>query len=691
MALVTPEFNAKYRQQSAAYGAGAHVSMRAEIRRGRFNRRYAPWPGPPVAAVIAGTEGKGNPWQAFWEETTSWVDLPNVLSFDLQQQLDNNGIQVVTLEVENILEREQGSGATLFRTIERGALAPYRGYSAPGFPGWDPAMQNEWFDMLARNSQITVYQALDDEEVKVFTGLIDDIDMTSRPDRITITLRDFGQVFTDQRMFGNVKNPYLRDPVTFADRLSADDRSKVGYGATASDQDSSGKYKPAYVLDLNKSTFWRSRSYNAYNATTWVQIRVPEGRYASFYVDPKYAGMKMYVCFFAKPRTDGEPCRFGGEDVGNTWIDGGGVGDDVPGDNGGNHFVRVIENVSSDARYYEFGDGAPEIECGPGSILRLAFRDLIPINEGSQPAGEPDEGLDYRAGVNRLVAIKRQMKKEAVEKRWVLVDDAADVIRVICRWAGFKEWSIENTGVRLKRPVVFNRGDFLMDCMRKIAEAANYVFFMDDPSPDPDSIGIPTFRNPAVLYDYTPYVEFKDTELLTAISVKITDEPLAYVIRVRGRIATGDETAGTGFLIGGNSERRVKYTFYPPWSGPTHFPGGEDRLAGILKHVVHQDVKFTSEEDCKWACWYIALQEALASVTGTIEVPAHPALVLDQLVTVRDVGTGMRSRLWVAQRGVHFQAGEQATWKMTLSGTWVDTPDVVQMKNLINANVRQAS
>jgi hypothetical protein len=163
------------------------------------------------------------------------------------------------------------------------------------------------------------------------------------------------------------------------------------------------------------------------------------------------------------------------------------------------------------------------------------------------------------------------------------------------------------------------------------------------------------------------------------------------VIRVRGRVANDDETEGTGYLIGGGGERRVKYTFYPPWSGPVHFPGGLDRTAGILKHVVHQDPKLTSEEDCKWGAWYIALQEALASVTGTIEVPAHPALVLDQLVTVRDVGTGMRSRLWCAQRSVRFQSGEQASWKMTLSGTWVDTPDVIAMKNLINSNVRQAT
>jgi hypothetical protein len=123
--------------------------------------------------------------------------------------------------IANVLHREQGAtSADIFRTIERGALAPFRGYATPGLVGWDPGMQNEWFDVLARNAQITLYQSIDGEECKTFTGLIDDIDMEANPATITLTVRDFGQVLTDQRLFGWVKDPYVRDPVTFADRRS---------------------------------------------------------------------------------------------------------------------------------------------------------------------------------------------------------------------------------------------------------------------------------------------------------------------------------------------------------------------------------------------------------------------------------------------------------------------------------------
>lgn len=674
MALVSPTFVQNWLEQSSRYGAGAAVGMRAQVRRGRFNRRHAPWVGNDVNAIIAGGNNSA-PWQAFWEETTAWVDLPNVLSCSIDQNLSNNGIAVATIEIENILPREHGTtSADIFRTIERGALAPFRGYSSPGVVGWDPALQNEWFDVLARNSQLVLYQSINGEECKTFTGLIDDIDLNANPDTITLSVRDFGQVLTDQRLFGNVKDPYLRDPVTFADRRQASNYKKVGYDAVASDEDNTGGYPPSAVLDTDLSTFWRSRIYSTADGTTYIQIRLPQGRYTSFYLHPAYDGLEMYVSLFAKDRTDGQSCTFDGAPVGSVWVDGAG-GDTVPGANGGVHYVHHVQNAGNQGRYFRLGDSGPAFECGPGSILRLSFRSL---------RLQPDAD-DYRAGVRRLVASQQQITQTAIQNRWVLVDDASDVVRVLLRWAGFKEWDVQDTGVRLKRPVVFNRGMFLMDAINKVAEASQYIFLMDDPSPAAGSIGIPVFRKPTVVTDAQPYFEFADDNLLTGVRVKFTEEPLSYVIRVRGRIAKDDEPGG--FLIGGGSERRVKFTFYPPWSGH----GGDDRTAGILKHVVHVDNVLTSTQDCMFACYYIALQEALASCTGTVEIPAFPGITPDMLVAVRDISTGMRSRFWVAQRATEFRAGEQATWKETLTGTWVDTPDVTAMKAIINAAVRNES
>lgn len=645
------------------------------IRTGRFNRREEEWSGDVVNARIAGFGVGGTPWQAFWEELSAYVEVPGVQSVRLEQDFQNNGITVATIEIENILYRESGAGDTLLHTVERGGLAPFRGYAPANRPGWSPSLQNEWYEVLARNAQITVWQGYDGEEVKTFTGLIDDVDLTSSPDRITLTCRDFGQILTDQRMFGHVKNPFVRDPVTFVDRLTADKVKLVGYGASASDQDTSKKYPPSHVSDLKNASYWRSRIYNVPGATTWVQIRLPQGRYASFFLNPKWAGHEVYVSLYAKERTDGRPIMWNGAPTGQGWVDHG-LGD-VPGENGGIPYVRKIENMSEVGAYYDFGAGLPEFECGPGSILRISFRELAPV-EGTWMGISEETTVGYRAGVQRLAARKRELSAEAKEKRWILVDDASDVVKVILRWAGFKEWDVEKTGVRLKRPVVFNRGDFLMECIRKMAEAVNYVFYINDPSDADLSLGIPVFRQPRVLTEDAPRLAARDKDLLTGIRVKITDEPLAYVIRVRGRLATEEETEGTGYLIGGGSERRVKYTFYPPWAREGN------RLAGLLKHVVHQDNKLTTEEDCKFGCFYIALQEALESITGSVEIPATPVAELDSFAAIEDLGTGTFSRLWIASRSSEFLDGETRQWTQSLGGTWVDTPDVIAMKDIIN-------
>jgi hypothetical protein len=661
-------------QSSETLNQPPRPTCTVKLRGGRFNRRYAAWTGDRPDAIIAGGNN-ANPWQAFWEPAGDYVEMPGVLRVMRDQAFENNGLTVLTLDMENIGYPEQGVGSNAFHMIERGWYAPYRGYNPPDRPGWDPTLQNDWYLKLAKNAQITVWEGYDGEEAKCFTGLIDDIDLTSHPDRITITARDFGQVFTDQRMFGNVKDPYLRDPVTFVDRRTAEKLRKVGYDAKAASQDISGQYPPHHVLDSNKSTYWRSRKYSSADATDWIQIRVPQGRYQTFYLWPRYAGMRAYFSLYAKPRSDGKPSTFGGSPVSEGWV--GGIGT-VPGAEGGVPYVKELGNLANQGHYHTLGEGAPAFECGAGSIIRVSFRDLAQVDALDNPPGEPVTAA-HRAGVTRMVAIKRSLSSEALKKRWVLVDDVADAVKVIFRWAGFKEWDVESTGVRLKRPVVFNRGDFLVDAINKLAESTNYVVFMNDPTPADDSIGVPTFRQSRVITEDPARAAIDDKNLLTGIRVKISDEPLSYSIRVRGRAAEEDE-AGAGFLIGGGDIRRVKFTFYPPWSGH----GGSDQLAGILKHVVHQDPKLTSTEDCQFACYYIALAEALKEVTGTAELPGFPAIELDSFIQVRDVGTGMWTRLWVAHRTSTYEAtGKKRSYKATASGTWVDTPNVIAMKGVI--------
>lgn len=656
-------------------------TLTAEIRQGRFFRRYDEWDGDPIGGRIAGGNN-AEPWQAFWTPSTAYIELPNVLSFKKGKDFANNGIAIGTIELENIVYEEQGAGDTLVHLLKRGALSPYRGYSAPDRPMWPAGYQDAtWYRYLERNAQITIHEGYDGEEAKTWTGLIDDIDLTSTPDRITITARDFGQALSDQEMFGHNHDPMIREPVTFIDKRQAEKLVKVGYAAEGGTE--AAHHPPSYVLDLDGATHWRSRTYNTPDATDFIQIRVPLGRYETFYLWPKDEGMEAYISVYVKPRADGKPNKWGDDELpDNGWVDmAGGVGGAplVPGDLGGVPYVKLLPYLDNKGHYHVLPQA---LECGKGSIIRVSFRNLAPQRQGDMPPGEP-EPLPYAARVTRMVAMKRNISKEAKEKHQVLVDDVSDAIRFILRWAGFKEWEIENTGVRLKKPVVIGRDSSLMDAINTFKEAVNFVFFMGDPTDDNLSIGVPIFRAPRVVTDDEPIAEVKDIDLLTGIRLKISDAPLAYVIRMRGRAVKADEpTAGTGFLFGGGDVRRVKFTYYPPWARDNN------RLAGILKHVLHQDNKFETTEDCEFACYYTALQEALESVTGTIEAPGWPGFDLDRFVMVNDLGTGLRTRLWISNIESEIRSGERASYKVTLSGSWVDTPDVVAMKAVINERVR---
>lgn len=678
MAQPSDALTANWRRQ-ASTGVG-QPALTATIRLGRFYRRYASWAGPPINGRIAGGNN-ARPWQAFWTPATGAVEMPNILSFTKEKDFSNNGIAIGTIEFENIHIVEEGVDTTLVHLMQRGAFAPYRGYHAPGRPGWPAGSKNLWYRILDRNAQITIWEGYGEETVKTWTGLIDDVDLTSKPDRITVTARDFGQVLSDQDMFGWNHDPMIREPITFIDKRQGENLQKVGYDPKAAT--ANVNHPASYVLDLDHDTWWRSRTYNTPHATDWIQIRVPLGRYETFYLWPKDGGMSCYISVFVKPRADGKRNRWGDMALpDNGWVDLG-LGD-VPGDAGGIPFVKFLPTLDRKGHYHTFtrDSNSLALECGRGSIIRCSFRNLQEQRPGEAPPGEY-ERLPYAARVIRMVAMKRNLKKAAKEKHMVLVDDVSDAVRFLLRWSGFKEWEVENSGVKLAKKVVISRDMKIIDAINLFKESVDFVFFMKDPSAADLSIGIPVFRQARVVTEDEPVTHVTEKDLLTGIRVKITDEPLAYVIRMRGR-PTKRKGPGTGFRFGGGDVRRVKYTYYPPWSRAAF--GG--RLAGIAKHVLHQDNKFATSEDCQFACYYVALHEALESITGTIEVPGWPGFELDDMVMVSDTGTGIRSRLWVSNFNTVHERGEQASYKVTLSGAWVDTPDVIAIKKAINALVR---
>jgi hypothetical protein len=284
-------------------------------------------------------------------------------------------------------------------------------------------------------------------------------------------------------------------------------------------------------------------------------------------------------------------------------------------------------------------------------------------------------GGNYRAGITRLQARHRERTVNLKETRIVLVDDVSDMVKVCLRWAGFTEWEVETTGVRLKGRAVFNRSSFLIDPITKATEQTGFVFYVGDPS-DSDSRGVPVFRkNRALLEPPAELLEVRDSDLLTGIKVQISEEPLAWNIRVRGK-----ETSNKKYVqaVGGDTTRRIMAYYKPPWTRA-------GRMAGVLKHVTHTYPELKTFDECLFAAYLIALGEALQAVTGVVQIPGNPGLNLDDQIGVLDTATGMNTRMWISNRTSTFHLGEQASWVMTVGGSFIDTPDITVLVREIDS------
>lgn len=670
------------RWSSGLHLGAAKPELRVEVRQGRFNRRRAPWNDGvyPVDATI-GDSDPTIPWQAFWEPTTEYVEVPGVLNVELAKNFDQRGLSTAVISVENIsyqpVTSEDDEGG-VFHNIYRGWLSPLRGYVADGRTpltdehGDEITDTNEWFEVLNRNYQITVHEGYGDQMVKTFTGLIDDVDLTSHPDSININARCFGQALTDQEMFGWNIDKDLRDPVTFIDRDDADKIKKGGYDPSSSSHQTN--HDSDLVIDGDSDTYWASNNHTGAGNTEWVEIKLAQGRYKDFFLGTKWANMDIYISIFATQPGEGEfPTRDGVVQAANDWIDTG-LGT-VPGGFGGIPYVRLIDVANSATTQIrkldieDFAEGS-EFVVGPGSKLRISFRNLHDTGGGV-----------YRAGVRSLYSRKRTLVPEAVEQKWVLVGDVSDMVKVLLRWAGFKDWEVESSGVTLNKRFLANRGMKYMDVIDKIKDSLGYEFFIGDPVTEDDrSIGIPVFRKSLVLVDEDdapPVITVTHEDLLTAIDSKSTDEPLAYIIRARGREAKNGNT------LGGDTTRRIMATYRPPWSGLG--------LAGLIKHVIHTNYLYKTADDVKFAAWFIALQEALESVAIGGEIPAYPGIDLDDIIVLKDLGTGLTTRLQIRERRSTFHAGEETSWVMSFAGALIDVPDIQTIVAQVNAAVRDGS
>lgn len=685
------------RWTTGQYVGGAAPELVVYVRKGVITHRYEPWHGEHVKALIKGHIYR--PYQGFWQPTSDWKVVPNALSAEVNQSFDENGLRQLSLDVENIYYETKTGIAGLFRAIRRGWLSPYRGnttgYATPVDPQTGEKLtKNDWFEYLAADRQIMVLAGYGaDGLVPVFTGLIDSLDLTSKPDRLTITARDFGQFLVDQKAFGRNKDPSVRDPIVFADRKDSFKEKPVAAGVRASS--SSPDHSAHKAIDgdgkgQDRKTYWLSAAALRPDNTEWIEIHLPEGQYEDFFIECPFANMECYVSLYATKLKHkrivgdkGQPGAFksdmpgiDGHLIDTGWVAGddaiGIVPDDPDGDDGGHHYVKLFHTIKGNRKV-----SLPfKLHSGDGTRLRLSFRNLHKMRP-SHEERRRHSGVDYvyKTGLKRFAAYKEHVEKVASKDRYILVEDISDVVRVVLRWVGFKDWDVEDTGVRLSSPMIVNRQTYFSEIIAKMSELTGYCFFISPPT-DLDSIGVPHFRNPAFLTGgaaLDPDFVVADSNLLTGIKYHFDDSALAYNIRVRGKRAKpkgGGVTLGGGSVPGSKSDRRIMATYYPPWG---HARG---RRVQVAKQVVHVDPQLTTVYQCRVGAILIALAEAMASASVVVEVPWVPGLGLDQVGYVTDTATGLNTRIYVAQQTITMSAGASKKWVMSLQAALLDTPDV---------------
>jgi hypothetical protein len=674
--------------------SGAHVgenkpALRAYVRTTKIVRRARRVDPSDVYAHIPGWEGNNTIWQGVWNPRNGWQPLPNVLNVELDQDFDQNGVANTTIELDNIGSIQRTGVAGIYHTIERGYYSPFRGHN-PDALGLDEAGErNAWYDVLSDKScHIILVAGYGDATVPVFEGLVNDLDMTSRPDKIVLTCRDAGQLLTDQHVFVNAKARNVRDPITFCDRRRANNTSVQAFGADSSDHAS--QHPARFVLDDNTDTEWKSRDRDHAHPTNlpWVEVSLPNGRYESIELHPRYTDMTAYVCIKSKDKNapggnGGRKHYYNTRYSNGEWIDEHG-GDTVPGTN--IPYVKRLENVKAKQREVRLPDYGYDL--GDDTKLRIYFTNL------DRGRASESKNFAFRAGVIHLTGIRSRLQKGAKQSNWILVDDLADVVRTVFQWCGLNDWEVETTGVRLKEKSTWNRGQFLIDIINAASDQVGYAFHMrprdsfDEDDLDNDdtemSMGVAVWRQSNAMRkgkgvrDKIEVVH--EDQTLQGVNVKWTDEPLAYNIRVRGR---EKKKENGGRTLGGDSTERVMYVYRPPWSKDDDYRNGN-----IKKYVVHHDNTLKTLAQCKVAALFIAFREALESGQAQIEAPAMPTIFLDHQTALYDKGTGLSTRIYVASRQMSYRSGENGHFKMALAGPLLDLRDVERVRKQLTHLLR---
>lgn len=675
-------------EQEQRWKSGEHIgaakpTLKGYVRRGHFERHYENLPSSEVFSFTPGLGGPNSAWYAQWVPDEAYVEIPNILTAKGDSDFEQKGVQQVTVEIDNIILAQETGAGGIFHELDRGHMSPLRGQAE--FQGQTIGAENEWSNKWRDEAtQMVLLAGYGEAFFPVFLGLLDDCDLNSRPDKIIVTARDMGKTLTDQRAFMDAKNLWVRDPITFCDRQQADQLEDVVTSVRA--KSTNGTHPERYAIDGDEETAWVSQRHGSAGELEWIEGYIPHARVEDFQLFPGGEGMEVYVSVYATdenvPGEATEATGTNGTVYGEGWIDTG-LGH-VPGTT--IPYVRHIPQVKEKRTEYGVEQGGGGFLLGDNSKVRVWFRNLSKIKI---PAG-----IRYQAAVRELRVFDRQKKEEALKNHWILVDDVSDIVKTVLQWAGFRadgvhaEWEIETVGVRLADKLVFDRQTFLMDIPWKIAEMTSYIFYVKPPSSFDEgdlsagnasnlSTGVAVFRQNQAMKASPIDKRYlvRDTDLLTDIQPRFSNESLGDSIRVRGStVAKGKKRRNPKIHpLGADRLRRYQYSYRPVWAR-----GGRRRFGNVRKPTVHYDEQVDTIFQAKVACLLIAFRQALEGSQARIEFPFFPPIQLDHQLVLHDTATALSTRLWIASRGWEYQGGESVRFAMNIQGALLDVPDVTE-------------
>lgn len=684
----------RHRWLGKQHVGAARPVIRAFVRKGHLERRYRRLPDNEVFGYVPGLMGPNDVWYGEWIPDTKYVEIPNVKEAKGDQDYSQNGIEQVTLVADNIaMIEKEGHLSALFHTIERGYYSPQRGY--PSNRGERAGKKNEWFDVWkGKSTQIIILMGYGDAVFPLHCGLIDKSNLTSRPDSISMSIRSMGQFFTDQHIFMDAKNLWLRDPITFADRVSVQEGPNVANTAQAKSERSGAP--ASLAVDGEDKSAWVS---GGGDDLQWIEFPLPAGHYIKLEMNPGYEDMEMFVSVFVTNKNvpGGGSAHFGNGDAVNDEGDEGWAEskDHVPGTT--IPYLNQVPQIKEKMTTYPVTNAGRKIISGDGTKVRLWFKNLhnSPTDDG--------HGTTQRAAVREVRIRDASVPEAAAKGHWILIDDVSDIVKIICQWCGFHDWEIETCGVRLSDKVVFDRQKFLIDPINYLKEQVGYVFYvkpppefdLDDLTPKSEinrHMGVPVFRQQSVVSNETPesIESVRDDNLLTGVNAEFDANVLPDSIRVRGK-AVSDKIAQNDpahiHALGADRTKRYQASYRPVWARKN-----SNGAAHLRRPEVNYDYLLSTTYECEVACLLIAMQAALESAKGEIEIPLWPIIFLDNQVLLFDRGTGTSTRIWIVQRSWNFSTGAEVEAKMTLGGSFIDINDIAETRDelavLLNQNGR---